>query len=171
MKNQLITLIFLLAAILCSSCSSNRNLVLKKQRAKQLSQSLGFSVNHKDNLRLFEEINQWLGTPYRCGGTTRTGVDCSGFIGAVYQNVYHRQLERTVESIYQHNCQRIGKRNLKTGDLLFFALTKKRRKLSHVGIYLKQDYFAHASSSKGVIISRLNEPYYKKGWKKSGRIR
>ncbi|MCR9012639.1 C40 family peptidase [Gabonibacter chumensis] len=154
-----------------SSCGTSRQLASNKQQRAQLSRKLGFTVNRKDDLRLFEEVTTWLRVPYRYGGTTRTGVDCSGFVGAVYKNVYHKKLERTVAHIFQKDCRRIGKHKLKSGDLLFFTLSKKKKKrLTHMGIFLKNGYFAHASVSKGVIISHLSDPYYKKGWKKSGRV-
>lgn len=112
-----------------------------------------------------------VGTPYRYGGTTRTGADCSGFVGAVYKNVYHKSLQRTVVNIYNKDCQRIGKHRLKPGDLVFFNFSKrKKRTLNHMGIYLKNGYFAHASTSKGVMVNHLSENYYKKGWRKSGRV-
>ena len=77
-------------------------------------------MSKRDNLPLFEEVSLWLGAPYRYGGTTRMGADCSGFVGAVYKNVYHKSLQRTVANMYSKDCQRIGKRRVKSGDLVFF---------------------------------------------------
>ena len=111
-----------------SSCGTNRQLAFNKQQTAQLSRKLGFTVNRKDDLPLLEEVTTWLRVPYRYGGTTRTGVDCSGFVGAVYKNVYHKKLERTVAHIFQKDCRRIGKHKLKSGDLLFFTLSKKKKK-------------------------------------------
>lgn len=170
MKNILYWGILLLALTL-SSCSSSQQLAVQKSKTEQLSRKLGFTVNKRDNLPLFEEVSRWLGAPYRYGGTTRTGADCSGFVGAVYKNVYHKSLQRTVANMYSKDCQRIGKRKVKSGDLVFFNFSKKKRKgLTHVGIFLKNGYFVHASTSKGVIVSHLSENYYKKGWRKSGRV-
>ena len=148
----------LLLALALSSCGSSKQLALQKSKTEQLSRKLGFTVHRKDDLPLLEEVSRWLGTPYRYGGTTRTGADCSGFVGAVYKNVYHKSLQRTVG-------------RLKPGDLVFFNFSKrKKRTLNHVGIYLKNGYFAHASTSKGVMVNHLSENYYKKGWRKSGRV-
>lgn len=160
----------LLTIILLSSCAPQRFNVSKDKR-QELSRKLGFTVSRKDNIPLMNEICKWLGTPYRLGGTTRQGVDCSGFIGAIYKKVYHQQIQRTVAGIYQENCKHIRKSRTKQGDILFFNFKKRpRRQLSHAGIYLKRGYFVHASSSKGVIINHLSQDYYRKGWRKSGRI-
>lgn len=154
-----------------SSCSSQRELSINKQRAVQVSRELGFTVHPKEELYLYETVASWLGTPYRLGGNGSQGIDCSGFVREIYKNVYNRPLHRTVNSIYQNDIKTISRRKLNTGDLLFFNFTKEKRKFSHVGIYLKKGYFIHASTSGGVIVSHLSTPYYKKGWKKSGKIR
>ncbi len=168
--NHLYIGIFILVLSL-SSCTSSQKRAITKRHTEQFSQKLGFTVNKKDALPLLEEVSLWLGTPYRRGGTTRNGVDCSGFVGSVYKNVYHTPLQRTVINIYNNNCQQIGKHRLKPGDLVFFNFSKrKKRSLNHVGIYLKNGYFVHASTSRGVIINHLSENYYKKGWRKSGRV-
>lgn len=170
MRNILYWSIILLALVL-SSCSSTQRLTVQKNKTEQLSRKLGFTVNKRDNLPLFEEVSLWIGTPYRYGGTNRTGADCSGFVSSVYKNVYQKSLQRTVTNIYNKDCQRIRKRRVKSGDLVFFNFSKKKRRgLTHVGIFLKNGYFVHASTSQGVIISHLSENYYKKGWRKSGRI-
>lgn len=75
----------LLLTLALSSCSSSQRLAVQKSKTEQLSRKLGFTVNKRDNLALFEEASRWLGAPYRYGGTTRTGADCSGFVGAVYK--------------------------------------------------------------------------------------
>ena len=69
----------LLLALAFSSCTSSKQLAIQKSKTAQLSRKLGFTVNRKDDLPLLEEVSRWLGTPYRYGGTTRTGADCSGF--------------------------------------------------------------------------------------------
>jgi lipoprotein Spr len=66
---------------------------------------------------------------------------------------------------------KVSKNNLKTGDLVFFATSKNSNRINHVGIYLKNGSFIHASTSKGVIVSHLDEGYYSRTWKKAGRIK
>ena len=107
------------------------------------------------NLLTFHD--EWKGTPYRLGGVSKKGVDCSGFVYLAYLNIVGDKLPRTV------NAQRIlGKevpRNqLKAGDLVFF---KTGRTTRHVGIYMSENRFLHASTKKGVKISNLNNVYWK----------
>ena len=160
----------LLLALLLASCGAQR-MAVSRAETQELSRKLGFTVNRKDNLPLMREVCQWLGTPYRPGGATRQGADCSGFVGAVYRDVYHKTLHRTVADIYKLDCRRVAKRRVKQGDLLFFNFQKRhRRQLTHVGIHLKRGYFVHASTSKGVMVNHLSQSYYKKGWRKSARV-
>jgi len=98
------------------------------------------------------------------------GTDCSGFVGAVYRTVYNKNLARNSADMLRLNCRSISRQNLREGDLVFFA-TGLTRRVSHVGIYLKDGKFAHASSSKGVIISNLSETYYQRRWVSGGSVR
>ena len=77
----------LLLVLAFSSCTSSKQLAIQKSKTAQLSRKLGFTVNRKDDLPLLEEVSRWLGTPYRYGGPTRTGADCSGIVGAVYKTL------------------------------------------------------------------------------------
>ena len=106
-------------------------------------------IDAKDNHRLYIEVADWIGTPYRHGGTTRKGTDCSGFTSAVYKKVYRHKLKRSSEEQRTKNCRKVAKRNLKEGDLVFFHNGRKKRKATHVGIYLKDGRFVHASTSRG----------------------
>lgn len=164
-------LYLLLAGLLFTSCGSSRRLAQREQ-TRRLSQQLGFIVSPKDDLRLYEETAQWLGVPYRYGGDSRRGVDCSGFVGQVYQQVYHKKLMRNTAEIAKKNCRKVSKGRLKAGDLVFFNTSKKKRRgINHVGLFLKDGYFVHASTSKGVIVSNLREEYYRKSWKQGGKVK
>lgn len=154
-----------------ASCSSHKKLTARQAEAKRLSSQLGFKVTPKDDLRLYSEASRWLGTPYRYGGKSPSGADCSGFVGQVYRNVYKIPLQRTVEGMAAENCRRVTKSDLKPGDLVFFNTSKRRKGINHVGLFLKGHYFIHASTSKGVIVSSLHEEYYRKHWKKGGRVK
>lgn len=161
-----------LLLLLCLfSCSSQRQLNTQRQRAREISRQVGFTVHPKENLALYEEVISWLGTPYKLGGTSRQGVDCSGYVREIYRTVYRKPLNRTVNAIYAENIKTIPRRKLETGDLVFFNFTQKRRTHSHIGIYLKKGYFTHAGSSSGVAVHHLSTPYFKKGWTKSGRVK
>ena len=85
--------------------------------------------------------------------------------------MYRKKLSRSSEEQRDRDCRKVAKRNLKEGDLVFFHNGKKKRTASHVGIYLKDGRFVHASSSVGVVISSLNEKYYDNHWLQGGRVK
>lgn len=161
----------LIAGLLGTSCSSSKRLSKASSQRAQLSQKFGFKLTKKDDLQLYTEASKWLGVPYRYGGTTRKGVDCSGLVGQIYKQVYHTNLERSTTGMAQKNCRKVGKGNLKTGNLVFFNTSKKKKGINHVGLFLKNGYFIHASTSKGVIVSNLKEDYYHKAWKQGGKVK
>lgn len=108
----------------------------------------------------------WRGTPYRYGGTTRDGIDCSAFVQLVYGDVFGINLPRaTAEQV--HTGEMINRRDLRPGDLVFF---KTRPRTRHVGIYLGEGEFAHASTSQGVMISHLDEAYWRARFWTSRRL-
>lgn len=168
MRTTILQLILLI--LFFSSCQSNRQITQLKHQREQLSQQLGFKVTKKDNLSLYTEAAKWLGTPYRYGGSTRKGIDCSGLVGQIYQHTYQKKLERNAQAIASKNCRKVSKGNLKSGNLVFFN-TSKKKGINHVGLFLKNGYFIHASTSKGVIISNLQEDYYRKNWKQGGIVK
>ncbi|MCH8546328.1 MAG: C40 family peptidase [Cryomorphaceae bacterium] len=113
-------------------------------------------------------VKDWVGTPYRWGGTSKSGADCSGFTLKVYEEVYGQTLPgRRAEDFFQ-SAKVINEKQAQPGDLVFFRI--KGRRIDHVGVYLGNRRFAHASSSKGVVISSLDESYYAKHFFKFGRI-
>lgn len=127
-------------------------------------------IDRKDNKSLYKEVESWLGTPYRYGGESKRGTDCSGMVMQIYLKVYDIKLQRNSARIFYDNCKRIKKHQLREGDLVFFA-TGSNNKINHVGIYLKNDKFVHASTKRGVIISDLNESYYVIKFKGAGRVK
>nr|WP_239469619.1 C40 family peptidase [Bacteroides caecigallinarum] len=133
--------------------------------------TLDMDIEMNDNHRLYIEAADWIGTPYRYGGRTKKGVDCSGLTSAIYRKVYRKKLSRSSEEQRDRDCRKVAKRNLKEGDLVFFHNGKKKRTASHVGIYLKDGRFVHASSSVGVVVSSLNEKYYDNHWLQGGRVK
>lgn len=107
--------------------------------------------------RLVVSSGEWLGTPYRWGGTTRGGVDCSGFVVAVFRSA-GIVLPRTSQQQATEG-RGVPVSAVVPGDLLFFNTSGDG--VSHVGIALGEERFVHASSSRGVIVSSLREPYYR----------
>lgn len=109
---------------------------------------------------LLKEIIRYLHTPYQYGGNTKSGIDCSAFTKSCYWEAATIELNRSARDQYAQG-ERISKSDLQFGDLVFFD-TQRRKKPGHVGIFIGNNLFAHASSSKGVILSSLENSYYKK---------
>lgn len=132
---------------------------------------LDIKLTRDDNKALYGELKQWLGTPYQYAASQKgRGTDCSGMVMEVYKTVYDVKLERNSAKIFEKNCREIGKHRLCEGDLVFFNNGKSSR-ITHVGIYLKDGYFVHASSSRGVIVSHLTENYYTTHFQCAGRVK
>ncbi len=127
----------------------------------------GLSVDSCANYKLYSEVHDWLGTPYKYGGRSADGIDCSGFSNKIYTAVYNRELAGGSRDIYK-TVKPIKRKHLKEGDLLFFKIRKGQ--ISHIGVYLGDGKFAHATTRAGVIISDLAEDYYKKYFYKAGRV-
>lgn len=129
----------------------------------------GMHIKMRKSLPLYLCIDKWMGVPYRYGAKSPSGTDCSGFTGNVYKEVYQKELPRSSEDQYKA-CRKVRKHRLKEGDLVFFR-TDKSRSISHVGIYLGNSKFVHASTRKGVRIDDLKDKYYAETFVKGGRPR
>ena len=147
---------------------ANRSYVVEKASALQLKYAvlLNTEVEQLQNNALLEGIDEWYGTRYHMGGTTKKGIDCSAFVSAVYAAVYAITLPRTAREQYR-NSRRISRTELQEGDLIFF---NTHGGISHVGIYLQNNKFVHASATKGVTVSDMFEPYYLQRFVGAGRI-
>ncbi len=108
----------------------------------------------------------WKGTHYRLGGLSRKGIDCSGLTLLTYKELFGRELPRTVREQVKQG-RKIPKTALQAGDLVFFKTGNFQR---HVGIYLEEDLFIHASRSRGVMISSLNNVYWQKRFWQAQRL-
>ncbi len=116
--------------------------------------------------RLYAKYKQWEGVPYQWGGLSRSGIDCSGFVHVVYKRELGRVIPRTTE-LQARLGQHIDTNSLKAGDLVFF---RTGRNIRHVGIYLENRKFMHASRTRGVTISQMDQQYWKSRYWKSVRI-
>ena len=130
---------------------------------------LDATVEKLTNIPLLQTIEKWWGTRYCLGGTTENCIDCSGFTVNVAKDVYNIQLPRTSQEQY-NVAEHIDMSELQEGDLVFFHHGGKSKRVSHVGFYLHNNRFVHASTSSGVIISDLNESYWRARIKGAGRI-
>lgn len=143
--------------------------VVKPQKnvADKYSAILDVNAGDIQNGRLYAFVDEWMGTPYLFGGQDRLGIDCSGLAQLLEQDVYGINIPRSTSQ--QINIiKRKYEEQLVEGDLLFFDYDGK--KFSHVGVYLQNGYYIHASSSKGVIITRLHDLYTYKYFSRCGSI-
>lgn len=135
---------------------------------------LGFDIKEKDNWQLMLEAASWIGTPYQYGGNTKgIGTDCSGLNLSIYNNVFGQKLHRRSIEQFKLDCKPIKQNKLKQGDLVFFSTTENKSidNINHTGIYLRDGLFIHASSSRGVVVDRLNDNYFQRCWIIGGRVR
>lgn len=161
------------ATVLLLSCvSKNLYKGYDSKRINELSKIYGVRLTESNNVALYDAGSEWLGVKHRDGGSSKKGVDCSGLTQILYKKVYGIKLERSSANILQQNCKPISKEKLREGDLVFFNTlnSKKSKHPTHVGIYLKNGKFIHSTTSKGVIISNLSEPYYIRTWNTGGRV-
>jgi probable lipoprotein NlpC len=131
------------------------------------NQTLGLNLAHTENKSLLQTVTDWLGTPYSYGANSRRGTDCSGFVTQVFKKVYGITLKRSSRSMFS-TVQRVAKTDMKAGDLVFFRHGKGA--IYHVGIYLKDNKFAHAACNGGVMVSSLSQPYYQHNFYAAGRV-
>lgn len=174
------SLIFLLGlsciSFFYTSCKSKK-IVTDASNVKPVSQgsikeryASILNVREKDlqNEKLYNFIDKWMGVPHRLGGMDLKGIDCSGFTYLLEKEVYNRSVPRTAKSMAEE-VKRKYEDGLKEGDLVFFDFDGQ--KFSHVGVYLHNNKFVHASTSKGVIISNLKDNWYYKYFSRAGSIK
>ena len=128
---------------------------------------LDATVEKLTNLALLKTIDYWWGTKYCMGGNTQGCIDCSGFTQALMHDVYNLSLPRTAQDQFDRS-ERVEVEDLREGDLVFFHT--EGREVSHVGVYLLNNKFVHASTSGGVSVSDLNDSYWKTRYRGAGRI-
>lgn len=166
-------LLFLCAVftLLFSACSSRKKVAAGALPARNLAAKYAgiMEVSSADisNGRLYSFIDNWYGTRYRLGGTDRNGIDCSAFTQLLQKDVYGKELPRMTAQ-QAEVVKRVYEKQLQEGDLVFFDYDGRR--FSHVGIYLQNGYFVHASERKGVIITRLRDPWTYRYFSRAGSV-
>ena len=173
MKSRRLLPVFLLAAVLCS-CGTHK-------KAMTSEEYILLELIELDKLRirstpvptqadvLLAEAYTWVGTPYRYGGQSRSGADCSGFVLQVYLNALQIKLPRS-SSAQAEYCRNVKRSDLRPGDLVFFSIGKKKGGVNHVGLYVGNNMMLHASGSRGVMVSSLDEPYFRRHYHSAGRV-
>ena len=151
-----------------TSAIEESNLIIQKLTGLQFKYAMMLDVDVESlkDLSLLGLIDNWFGTKYKFGGTTKKGVDCSSLTSTFLLTIYGFAMPRTARQQYRATTH-ISKNELKQGDLVFF---NTHGGVSHVGLYLANNYFIHASSSHGVTISNLDDNYYAKRFICGGRV-
>ncbi len=171
--SRIFTVLFFVVATLYG-CRGNRQATTSEQELadKKLKEKyaamMGVPGSEITNLPLYRFIDEWYSVPYKYGGKSKSGVDCSGFVSLLYAQVYKKTIAGSAASLYKA-CNAVNEKKLEEGDLVFFKINSD--KITHVGIYLRNRHFAHASTKKGVIINSLDEAYYKKYFFKGGKVK
>ena len=161
-KTTHIFLIFTIT-ILFTACSNKSQVQIPFESA-----SLQKTLQNKNNInsKLYSFYSNWKGVKYKYGGNSKRGIDCSALIQIAYKNSFDISLPRTT-TLQSKVGKTIRKSQLKSGDLIFFKTGKKSKP---VGIYIENGKFFHASTKKGVTISRLDNSYFKRHYWKSTRV-
>jgi len=168
MKIRITLIVLLLPFLICAQTKKQkRRAKAKKQALEQYYSAYSLQPDSALTPYLYYQIFDWVGTRYKYAGESKKGIDCSGFVSEIYQNVYCINSLGCSSDIWT-KVNPVEKKDLQEGDILFFKI--KKGQISHVGIFLGNNKFAHASLKKGVIISDLDEPYYKKYFFMGGRI-
>ena len=166
----------ILLPLFYTSCKSKKIITdASKSKASSsgtIKERYAYLLNVKEkeieNEKLYGFIDNWIGVPSRIGGIDKKGVDCSGFIFLLEKEVFNKDLPRTARTMAE-KIKRKYEQDLEEGDLVFFDFDGQ--KFSHVGFYLHNNKFVHASTSKGVIISDLKDPWYYKYFTRAGSIK
>ncbi|WP_455217017.1 NlpC/P60 family protein [Kaarinaea lacus] len=154
----------LIAIFLISGCSTP----LKNNPTAVTQSPLfpGTTSHSKVQQELSRHFENWKRTPYRLGGTSRRGIDCSGFVQVTFRDVFDKKIPRSTE-LQRKAGHSVKRENLRLGDLVFFRTGRRQR---HVGIYIGNNSFMHASTSRGVMLSKLNSPYWSQHYWMAKRI-
>ncbi|AOE38556.1 MULTISPECIES: bifunctional murein DD-endopeptidase/murein LD-carboxypeptidase [Pantoea] len=165
-------------AALLSACSSTHSSQNANNENHEVNNHNGFLLQASQDefeemvrnvdvkSRIMEQYAVWKGVRYRLGGDTKRGIDCSAFVQRTFRDQFGLELPRST-SQQQDTGKEITRSKLRPGDLVMFRAGSTGR---HVGIYLGNDNFVHASTSSGVMISSLNDDYWKKRYREGRRV-
>ncbi len=163
MKKTLAIMMLTVLATGCASTGKNASSKNSVARHAQLRDNLVVTTELK------KQLKQWKGTPYRLGGDSLNGIDCSAFVQRTFNDKFDIALPRTTLAQTSQGIK-IPKENLKPGDLVFFKTNWRGGSGLHVGIYNGNNQFIHASTSRGVMTSSLDEKYWKQRFYQARRL-
>jgi len=170
--SRFLSITLLALPLLLASCHSRTKVVrVEDNRDPRRPKEETFIIDmNTAQGRIVNEAGTWLGTPYKYGESTKgKGTDCSGMVMQVYLSAANIKLPRTAAT-QSDFCTPVKDGHPNTADLVFFATGSDSTRVTHVGIVIDKDRFIHASSSKGVVISRFSSPYYTKRLLGYGRV-
>lgn len=179
--NRIVLCLCVCLALVCASCSSRKAAPSKKGkiRYERVDRLPGDKDKDDDKKKsgkklkgadaVVAEARSWVGVPYSYGGKSRNGTDCSGLVMVIFDKVAGIALPRS-SSEQQAACRQLKRGNLRPGDLVFFTTGKNKKKVNHVGIYIGNGCMVHASSSRGVMISDIDQDYYRRTFHSCGRV-
>ncbi len=148
--------------------SAQRRQGSRARRSWMVARDYDYRRDYRLNgTRLMQTIDIWMGTPYCMGGTSRRCIDCSAFVKNVFKKVNGAKLPRKTADLYKLG-RPVLQRDLATGDLVFFRIARNR--ISHVGIYVGNNRFAHASTTVGVTITSMSDGYFSKFYAGARRL-
>ena len=148
--------------LILTSCATKKK-VISTTKAARAADAMA-NLKNKD---LYRFITDWTGVKYKLGGMDKKGIDCSGFALILERDIYGLTLPRRSRD-QAEAVKKKQKSKLKEGDLLFFAFGGNE--VDHVGVYLNDDFFVHASTTRGVIVDDLNLPIYQQALVKTGTL-
>ncbi|MEA3369944.1 MAG: NlpC/P60 family protein [Campylobacterota bacterium] len=152
--------------LLLGGCSSKKISTTKHKTSKKSSYSKKIKTDNWINAALSKEYAKWDSTPYKYGGTSLRGVDCSSLMQIIYRDAFGVKIPRTTKEQAKIGYQ-VKKKSAREGDLVFF---KTGRSTRHSGILISNGKFIHSSTKHGVIISSLNNPYWKSKYWQTRRV-
>ncbi|MBE2898294.1 C40 family peptidase [Pasteurellaceae bacterium TAE3-ERU1] len=149
--------------MLASACTSVQQGTQSVQYRTNTPANMSAKGDFMEFLQLQNFYRKWAGVRYRLGGNTKRGIDCSAFVSRAFANVFGVALPRTT-SEQRYVGKRINKADLQPGDLIFF------RRNRHVGIYIGNGDFIHASTSQGVTTSSIESGYWARHYSQARRV-
>ncbi|WP_316839692.1 C40 family peptidase [Pedobacter gandavensis] len=156
-------LLLLMVLLVFSACRTRKNTNVNTTASRA-----AVVMSHLKSKPLHRFINDWTGVRYRLGGMDKRGIDCSGFAFLLQKNIYGNELpRRSSDQASVIRTKSVGQ--LKEGDLIFFSFGG--RSVDHVGVYLNDNFFVHASTTRGVVVDDLSLPAYQRAMVKAGSIR